>query len=69
MMVTTMEKERKKMVCSSSKADETERSKKKKTARPRWWKDLPEEKCDPITLEPFCEQAPWRAVELLEEEV
>ena len=29
----------------------------KKTARPRWWKDLPEEKCDPITLEPFCEQA------------
>ena len=24
---------------------------------PKWWKDLPEEKCDPITLEPFCEQA------------
>ena len=21
-----------------------------------WWKELPEEKCDPITLEPFCEQ-------------
>ena len=34
-----------------------QKGKKKKTARPRWWKDLPEEKCDPITLEPFCEQA------------
>jgi len=27
-----------------------------RASKKNWWKELPEEKCDPITLEPFCEQ-------------
>ena len=34
----------------------TPRVPRRASKKKNWWKELPEEKCDPITLEPFCEQ-------------
>ena len=46
------QKEKQKKVTTPARVPRRANDAKKKN----WWKELPEEKCDPITLEPFCEQ-------------
>ena len=46
------QKEKQKKVTTPPRVPRRANDAKKKN----WWKELPEEKCDPITLEPFCEQ-------------
>ena len=51
-MAETEKKEKQKKVTTPPRVPRRANNVKKKN----WWKELPEEKCDPITLEPFCEQ-------------